>query len=69
MFTVARSEPYLAISSPTEYGYYFTPSWDVKLTPFDSIGVLEIASDTAYGGHCRRSFDNLEDLRKCVLLP
>jgi len=72
LFTVARSVPYLAIGSPTDYDYYFTPGWDVRLTPFDSVGVLEIASDTAYGGygvHSRGSFDNLEELRKYVLLP
>jgi len=69
MLTFARSEPYLAVSTPTEYDYFFAPAWDVKLTPLDSIGVVEIISDTAYGGHSRSSFDNLEDLRKYVLLP
>jgi hypothetical protein len=72
LFTVARAVPYLAIGSPTDYDYYFTPGWDVRLTPFDSVGVLEIASDTALGGyaiHSRGSFDNLEELRKHVLLP
>jgi hypothetical protein len=69
LFTVARSVPYLAIGSPTDYDYYFTPGWDVRLTPFDSMGVLEIASDTAFGTHTRGSFDNLEELRKYVLLP
>jgi|WetSurMetagenome_2_1015567.scaffolds.fasta_scaffold36602_3 hypothetical protein len=69
MLSVARSEPFLAGSNPTEYQYFFAPAWDVKLTPLDSIGVTEITSDTAYSGRCRNSFDNLEDLRKYVLLP
>jgi hypothetical protein len=73
MLTVARSVPYMAVSSPTEYEYYFAPGWDARLTPFDSVGVLEIAGDTAAGGgyavHSRGSFDNLEGLRKYVLLP
>jgi len=44
------------------------PGLGVKLAPLDSIGVLEIASDTAYPGHSQSSF-NLEDLRKYALLP
>jgi hypothetical protein len=72
LVTVARSVPYLAVGSPTEYDYYFTPGWDARLTPFDSVGVVEITGDTAVGGysvHTQNSFDNLEDLRKYVLLP
>jgi hypothetical protein len=69
MLTVARSEPYLNRSAPTEHDYYFIPAWDVKLTPFDSTAVLEIANDTAFPSHSRGSFDHLEDLRECVLLP
>jgi hypothetical protein len=71
MLTVARSVPYMAVPHATEYDYYFTPGWDVKLTPFDSVGVLEIASNTALGGygvHTRGAY-NLEELRKYVLLP
>jgi len=69
MLSVARSEPFLAVSAPTKHDYFFTPAWDVKLTPLDSIGVLEITGDSAYAAHSRGSFDNLEDLRKYVLLP
>ena len=72
LLTVARSVPYLDVESVAEYDYYFTPSWDARLTPFDSVGVLEIAGDTAVGGyntHTRGSFDNLQDLRRYVLLP
>ncbi len=69
MLAVARSEPYLAISSPAEHDYYFAPAWDVRLTPLDSIGVVEITSDTAYPSHSQGCFDNLEDLREHVLLP
>jgi len=71
MVTVARSVPYMALPNATEYDYYFTPAWDVKLTPFDSVGVLEIASNTALGGydlHTRGAYD-LEAMRKYVLLP
>lgn len=72
LFTVARSVPYLAISAPNAHDYYFTPGWDVRITPFDSIGVQEIMSDTAAGGyavHTRGAFNHLEKLRKYVLLP
>jgi hypothetical protein len=69
MLTVARSEPYLARSAPTEYDYFFAPAWDGKLTPLDSAGVDEITNDTAYASHSQGSFDNLEDLRNYVLLP
>ena len=44
----------------------------MRITPFDSVGVLEVLSDTAVGGyvtHTRSSFNNLEQLRKYVLLP
>jgi hypothetical protein len=69
LFSVARSEPFMPISTVAGYEYYFTPAWDVKLTPLDSIGVVEITSDTGYPAHTRNSFSNLEDLRKYVLLP
>ena len=72
LLTVARSVPHMAVDSPTEYDYYFTPGWDAKLTPLDSVGAVEITGDTAVGGyssHTQGSFDNLEDLRKHVLLP
>jgi len=69
LLSVARSEPFMPMSTASGYEYYFTPAWDVKLTPLDSIGVVEITSDTAYAAHSRSSFDNLEDLRKHVLLP
>jgi hypothetical protein len=69
MLTVARSVPYLNKDNPTAYDYFFARAWDVKLTPLDSAGVLEITSDTAYSSHSQNSFDNLEDLRKYVLLP
>jgi len=67
--TVARSEPYLATSVPTAYDYYFTPAWDVRLTPLDSLAVAEITSDTAYALHSRGCFDNMQDLREWALLP
>jgi len=72
LFTVARSVPHVVKAGATDYDFYFTSAWDARLTPFDSVGVLEIASDTANGGyyvHTRSSFGNLEDLRKYVLLP
>jgi hypothetical protein len=72
LVTVARSVPYLAVGSPTEYDYYFTPGWDARLTPFDSVGVAEVVGDTALGGyvvHTCSSFANLEEMRKYVLLP
>lgn len=69
LFTVARSEPYLARSAPIAYDYFFTPAWDAKLTPLDSVGVQDIASDTEFPGHSHGAFDNLQDLRKYVLLP
>jgi hypothetical protein len=68
MMSVARSVPFITTSSASGYEYFFTPVWDVKLTPIDSLGVVEITSDTAYGTHTRNSFA-LEDLRKYVLLP
>jgi hypothetical protein len=68
MMSVARSVPFLPTSSATAYGYFFAPAWDVKLTPFDSLGIVEITGDTAYGTHTRNSFA-LQDLRKHVLLP
>jgi len=69
LFSVARSEPFMPLSTASGYEYYFTPAWDVKLTPLDSIGVVEITSDTGFPVHSRNSFNNLEDLRKYVLLP
>jgi len=69
LFSVARSEPFMPLTSSSGYEYYFTPAWDVKLTPLDSLGVVEITSDSAYPISSRNSFDNLEDLRKYVLLP
>jgi hypothetical protein len=69
MLTVARSIPYLTTSTPAGSEFFFSPDWDVKLTPLDSIGVAEITSDTAFASHCQGSFDNLEDLRNYVLLP
>ncbi|MEO0108890.1 MAG: hypothetical protein ABIK62_06965, partial [candidate division WOR-3 bacterium] len=56
MFAVARSELFLAKTSPTEEDYFFSPSWDVRLAPLDSTGVQDIVSDTAYRSH------NLGDL-------
>jgi len=71
LLTVARSVPYMAVAGASEYDYYFTPGWDVKLTPFDSVGVVEITGNTALGGygvHTRGAFD-LEGLRRHALLP
>jgi hypothetical protein len=69
LLTVARSEPYLARDNFTEYDRFFAPGWDVRLTAMDSAGVLAITGDTAYPDHSRGSFDNLEALRRYVLLP
>ena len=69
MLSVARSEPFMPLSSPSGAEFFFGPAWDVRLTAMDSIGVVEITSDTAYAGHTHGSFNNLEDLRKYVLLP
>jgi hypothetical protein len=68
MLAVAKSEPYLALSNPAPEDYFFAPNWDVRLTPLDSAGVLDITSDTAYTSHNLNSL-NLENLRKYVLLP
>ena len=68
MLSLARSEVYPGMANPTDHDYYFVPAWYVRLTPMDSAGVHEIASDTAYGGHTQNSF-NLEGLRKYALLP
>jgi hypothetical protein len=68
MLAVARSEPYLAKDNPSEEDYFFTPVWDVRLTPLDSAGVQDICNDTAYSNHSLDSL-NLEDLRRYVLLP
>ena len=68
MLTVARSKTYLGLVTPTQYDYFFTPAWDVKLTPMDSTGLQEICSDTGFSGHSHNSF-NLEALRKYALLP
>jgi hypothetical protein len=69
MLAVARSVPYLATTGPpTEDDYYFSPDWDVRLTPLDSVGVADIVSDNAYDTLGLDSL-NLEDLRKYVLLP
>ncbi|MCX6844654.1 MAG: Tad domain-containing protein [candidate division WOR-3 bacterium] len=68
LLTVARSEPYLAASAPTAYEYYFTPAWDVRLTPLDSAGVQDICNDEAYDTLGLSTLD-LEGLRRYVLLP
>ena len=68
MLAVARAEPFLAGSQQTTAGYFFTPGWDVRLTPLDSAGVQDICSDTAYTSHSLTSL-NLQNLRKYVLLP
>jgi hypothetical protein len=69
MLTVARAEPYLTGSDLSDVGYFFAPSWDVRLAPLDSLGIAEITGDTAYAGHSRGSLDNLQDLRRHALLP
>jgi hypothetical protein len=69
LFTIARSEPFMAASTPSGSEFFFIPAWDVRLTPMDSLGVAEITGDTAYSGHTQGSFDNLDDLRNYVLLP
>jgi hypothetical protein len=69
MLSVARSEPFMPASTPSGAEFFFIPAWDVRLTPLDSNGVVEIASDTAYASRTHGSFNNLEGLRKYVLLP
>jgi hypothetical protein len=66
LFAVARAVPFLP-GGITDF--FFEPGWDARLTAMDSIGVVDITSDTAYASRTRGSFDNLEDLRKYVLLP
>jgi hypothetical protein len=68
MLSVARSEPYLALPNPTNDDYFFSPNWDVRLTPLDSAGVHDICNDTAYNSHSLNLI-NLADLHKYVLLP
>jgi len=68
MVTVARSVPYLAIGSPTEEDYFFSPSWDVRLTSVDATALQDIATGEAYAKLGLDSL-NLEELRKYVLLP
>jgi hypothetical protein len=66
LFAVARAVPFLP-GGITDF--FFEPGWDVRLTALDSVGVVDITSDTAFASHTLGSFDNLEDLRKYVLLP
>jgi hypothetical protein len=68
MLAVARSEPFLALETPTEEDYFFTPAWDARLAPLDSAGIAEIVNDTAYASHNLSSL-NLEELRRDVILP
>jgi len=68
MLAVARSEPYLALPNPTAEDYFLAADWDVRLTPLDSAGVLDICSDTAFSNHSLNSL-NLDNLRRYVLLP
>jgi hypothetical protein len=68
MLAVARAEPYLARANPTDDDCFFSPDWDVRLTPLDSAAVHKICTDTAYASHSLNSI-NLEDLRRYVLLP
>jgi hypothetical protein len=69
MLSVARSEPFMPASTTSGSEFFFIPSWDVRLTPLDSNGVVEITSDTAYASRTHGSFTNLEEWRKYVLLP
>jgi len=66
LFAVARAVPFL-VGGVTDF--FFEPGWDARLTALDSVGVADILSDTAYASRTQGSFDNLEDLRKYVLLP
>jgi hypothetical protein len=66
LFAVARAVPFLPV---TITDYFFEPGWDARLTALDSVAVADITSDTAFASHTQGSFDNLEDLRKYVLLP
>lgn len=66
LFSVARAMPFLP-ASVTDL--FFQPGWDVELTALDSAAVATIMSDTAYAGRTQNSFNNLQNLRKYVLLP
>jgi hypothetical protein len=66
LFAVAQAVPFLPNGIND---FFFQPGWDVRLTALDSVGVVDITSDTAFARHTHTSFDNLEDLRKYVLLP
>ncbi|MBM3332889.1 hypothetical protein FJY68_13750 [candidate division WOR-3 bacterium] len=69
LFTVGQSQPYLGRTNPAAYDYFFTPAWDARLVAMDSAGVHVILGDTAYPGRSRSSFNNLDELRRHVLLP
>jgi len=64
---VAQAAPYLTLNNPTAEDYFFTPAWDTRLSPLDSVGVLDITGDSAYVS--RLTSIDLERLRKNVLLP
>ncbi|UCG44099.1 MAG: Tad domain-containing protein [candidate division WOR-3 bacterium] len=68
MVTLARSVPYLAIDSPADEDFFFSPNWDTKLTALDATAVQDIAGGEAYS---ELGLDSLylEELRNYVLLP
>ena len=68
MVTAARSVPYLAIDSPTEEDYFYSPNWDARLTPLDETALQDMATGEAYAKLELGSL-NLEELRKHVVLP
>jgi hypothetical protein len=68
MVTIARSVPYLAIDSPTEEDFFYSPNWDTRLTPLDETALQDMATGEAYAKLEMGSF-NLEELRSYVVLP
>lgn len=68
MLAVTRSVPYLALDSPTDEDYFFSPNWEARLTPVDSAGVQRICHDPTYDSLGLGVLD-LEGLRRYVLLP
>lgn len=68
LVTVAKAEPYLAINSPTEADWFFSPSWDARLVPVDSVAVDDITNHPAHDSLGLFAL-NLVGLQRDVLLP
>jgi hypothetical protein len=68
LVTVAKAEPYLAVNSPTEDDYFFSPSWDARLVAVDSVAVSEITRHPPHDSLGLYAL-NLVGLQQHVLLP